>query len=319
MTAVRLLTGVACIKIALAAAYLFTIAWPANTSPTFITTHNDSLVFVMITIALVATWAHAPSWPRLVSLALAGGWVLVGMLLNGRRLAFVGLFVALLLLYVQLGGPVKRAITRAGLYATPIMLLYLLIGRNRQQGFFKLAGLIGSVTRQSDASSAMRDIENTNLIHTLRQSRLLGTGWGHEYIELVKAYDISELFAQYRYVPHNGVLWLWSVGGVPGLTLLWMPLAIGVFLARRSYVFARTAEERTAALIALAVMASYVIQAWGDMGTQGLTCTLLLALSLAASGKLAVATGAVPARTVFFGRQAAPPVSLRLALPTEAA
>jgi len=39
---------------------------------------------------------------------------------------------------------------------------------------------------------------------------------------------------------------------------------------------------------------AFAVQAWADMGTESLSITLLVAWALAASGKLARATGAWP-------------------------
>jgi O-antigen ligase len=129
-------------------------------------------------------------------------------------------------------------------------------------------------------------------------------GWGHEYTEVNRAYDITQYFAQYRFIAHNSILWLIAIGGIVGFTLLWMPLVVGIFLATRCYRFARDPAERTAAAAVLAVFVAYVVQAWGDMGTQGGGTTLLTACALAVTGKLARATGAWTPRVRLVANQA---------------
>ena len=79
-----------------------------------------------------------------------------------------------------------------------------------------------------------------------------------------------------------------------GFTLLWLPMSIGVFLAARSYRFASSPLERTTAITGLAILSSYVIQAWGDMGTQGAFSGLVVAWAFATIAKLATHTGAWP-------------------------
>jgi hypothetical protein len=296
-----LLGAAACVKIGVGLYYMVTIAWPAHSAPPFITSHNDSVLFVVVMMAPIAAWAHAPSRRGFLLAAVGAGWMLLGIVLNGRRLAYVELSASLLLLYVLLRGRVKRSLTRLVLYSTPVMMLYIAAGRNHDRGFFRVAGMVASVVRQKDTSSESRDIENFNLLHTLKQSAVLGTGWGHEYIEVVKAYDISKSFPQYRFIAHNSVLWIWTIGGLVGSTLVWLPVVVGIFLARRAYAFARTPRDRTMALLCLSILTAYVTQAWGDMGMEALTCTLIAALALATAGKLAVATGAIPARVRFFG------------------
>ena len=102
----------------------------------------------------------------------------------------------------------------------PLVVVYFAIAHFKTTGIFAPGASLLSVTKQKDGSSITRDIENFNLLVTLRQHPFVGSGWGHEYVELVKADDISKFFPQYRYIAHNSVLWLWSIGGLAGFTLL---------------------------------------------------------------------------------------------------
>jgi len=286
--------GAAVIKIGIAVFYMLTIALPNNLHPTSVTSHNDSVLFVGVVMLCVAHAVHSRSSRIFVYAGLVSSWILLGMVINGRRIAFLSLFAVLLVFYTLLRGPTKRAIKRCLIYGWPIFFLYLAGSRNRPYGVFKPGQLLMSVVQQQDQSSATRDVENYNLLQTLKQNMLVGSGWGHEYLEVNKANDISKFFSQYRFIAHNSVLWLWSIGGLVGFTLIWLPIGLSVFFARRSYYFARTPAERTAAVAVLGILVSYCIQAWGDMGTQGMTCALLAASAMAVGGKLAIATGAWP-------------------------
>lgn len=287
-------TAAACFKIAIGLYYMVRIAWPSGLAPESMTSHDDTVLYASVVAFWCAVWAHHPTVRRLLTILVPCAWVLTGIAVNNRRIAFVSLFASLFVLYLLLAGPTKRWINRRILFLLPVLGVYLMAGRNHNRGIFKPAALVMSVSAQDDASSKTRNIENFNLIQTLKPNKLLGTGWGHEYLELSKAYDISQYFAQYRYIAHNSVLWLLSIGGVVGFTMIWLPIPVGAFLAARSYRFARTPAERTAAATVLAVLVCYTLQAWGDMGTQGVGISLLVAWALAASGKLASATGAWP-------------------------
>ena len=313
LTAVRVATIAASLKIAIVAWFYFTIARPIGFEPAYLSSHNDSILFVIVLIALVIRLTHQVSTRNIVSLLLVGSWLLFGIVINNRRLAFVNLLVCCALLLFVIRGPAKKFVMRAILISLPLLVGYVVVGANRSGAVFKPAVSIMSVVTQKDNSSVTRDIENFNLIVTLKQDKLLGAGWGHEYVELVKADDISEAFAQYRFLAHNSVLWLLSVGGYVGFSLLFLPFAIGVFLARRAYFFARTPDERTSAIIAICIFAVYLMQAWGDMGLQANVASFSMAMALAVSAKLAVATGAFPARPRLFGRKsAAPPVRVSI-------
>lgn len=291
----RIVVGAACAKVALGLYFLLAIARPQGLEAPYVTSHGDSVLFVVACAICVARWLQRPSLGHLALNLTATPWLLLGISINNRRLAFVSLFGALAVMYVLLEGRTKRALTLTGLALLPLLLVYLAIGTKRSTGIFAPASAVVSVLSQSDASSATRDIENYNLLQTLKQAPLAGSGFGHEYLEISRAYDISHAFAQYRFIAHNSVLWLWSIGGLVGFTAIWLLLAVTVFLAARAYRCGRDWRDRLAATFVLAVVVAWLVQAWGDMGSQSWVGTLLLSVSFALAGKLAVATGAWPA------------------------
>ena len=123
--------------------------------------------------------------------------------------------------------------------------------------------------------------------------------------EVVKGPDISKDFALYRYIPHNSVLWLLTAGGPLGFFLLWSLFVVGIYLAARAHRLSSTPEQRMAALGALSAQTLFLIQAFGDMGTQNWSTTWILGAALAVAGALAVETGAWPARTPVLELEAA--------------
>lgn len=288
-------TVAACLKIAIGLYYLSTVAWPAQFVPESVTGHDDSVLFASVVFFWCAVWAHRPTSRVFARMLLPCAWVVMGMVWNNRRTVYISLLASLFMLYLVLSGPLKRRLTRGLLLSTPLLVAYLLAGRNHHNGIFKPAAAVMSVSKEQDASTKTRAVENYNLIQTLRPNLLLGTGWGHEYREISKAYDISQYFAQYRYIAHNSILWLLSIGGVLGFGFVWIPVVVAMFLGARSYRFARTPSDKTAAATILAVLICYSLQAWGDMGTQSFSISMLVAWAMAASGKLAHSTRAWPA------------------------
>src|SRR6185369_3394702 len=109
---------------------------------------------------------------------------------------------------------------------------------------------------------------------------LLGTGYGHGYIELVKLPDISQAYALYRFIPHNSILGLWAYGGFVGFTALWTMLVVGVFLAVRSARYAPRAADRAAAISATAGLVVYLVHCYGDMGLGTWTSVFTVAPAL---------------------------------------
>ncbi len=296
--------AVSCTKILIGAYYYFRVARPLGIVPATVTSHADSVLFVVSLAVWLAAAYYRPSVRHYIVAGALTAWTLFGLVINNRRTAYVTLLGAAVMFYATLPRRARRSVTLAGLAALPVVGLYVAVGRNRTGSLFAPAAKLMSVATQKDASSQTRDIENYNLLTTLRRNPLVGSGWGHEYVEVVHADDISKYFPQYRYIAHNSVLWMWSIGGLLGFTLLWLPIATGVFLAARARAFAASPLDRAVAYGALATFVAFLIQAWADMGTQSWTTQGMLAVALAASGQLAVSTGAWPQRTRLFGASA---------------
>jgi O-antigen ligase len=200
-------------------------------------------------------------------------------------------------------------VKRAGVIAVPLLIVYGAVGWTSSSRAFKPVGIVRSlIAPRTDWSTAMRDIENFNLLWTLRDHPLMGSGFGHEYVEKVKAVDISSIFPQYRYVPHNSVLGLLAFGGVVGLSGVFLTLVVAVFLAVRAHRFARSPADRAAALAVISTVVVYLIQCYGDMGFQSWTGVFTLAPALAVAARLAPATGAWPGAASAEGPGAATPV-----------
>ncbi|MGH7284785.1 MAG: hypothetical protein ACRELY_24940, partial [Polyangiaceae bacterium] len=110
--------------------------------------------------------------------------------------------------------------------------------------------------------------------------------------EIVKLPDISQSYSLYRFIPHNAILGLLAYGGFVGFTAIWMMLIVGLFLAARSHRFAKTTNDRAAALGALTAILIYFVHCYGDMGLGTWTGVFTVAPALAVAGHLAVSTGA---------------------------
>ena len=294
----RVVILAALVKVATSAWFIFMICRPQGLAPPYATTHSDTVLYVVALMILVARWWERPAWRTLLEAGALGGAVCLGMALNDRRLAWASLLMALAaLVLVSPWNRARRFVVRATLASLPALLVYAAAGWSSTATIFKpvrdLRSLTGtSVDVDKDASTQFRDDENFNLVATWQEAPLVGAGFGHEFVEYVPLPDISRFMPTYHYQPHNGVLWLWTVGGLVGFSLLWLFLVAGVYFAARAYHRAVAPRERAAMLVALGAVLTYANQVYGDMGTQSYTCVFLVAPLLALAGQLAVATGA---------------------------
>jgi hypothetical protein len=149
--------------------------------------------------------------------------------------------------------------------------------------------MIRSVSSQEDSSSKTRDIENFNLIQTLKLHPILGSGFGHEYVETVQANRVDQYFAQYRFIAHNSVLWLLSLSGWLGFTFVWMIFPVGMLIALRVHRQCTTPVDRVTAFVTATAVLCFVLQAWGDMGLQSWMGTLIVTSLMGATGSMLMA------------------------------
>jgi len=283
------------IKAASGMYFLWTRNVVVDPSPAFMTGHEDSVLYIAVIFVWIAAWVHQQaSWQRLIAAAGVVTWLGLAVVLNNRRLAWVGLVGCALAFYPLVGGRLKRRIKVALICAAPFLVVYLLLARTHSEGIFSPGAELMGIANTADASTLWRMMENQNMVLTFREHRLLGSGFGHEWYEFVPLPSVSEAYKEYRLIAHNSLLWLMGVTGTIFFMFVWMPIVVGVYLAARSYHHARNASDQTAAVAVVAIAVCYVNQAWGDVGLGTSLPTFLMAVGLALSAKLATETGAWP-------------------------
>lgn len=291
----RVFVAAACVKACVALWVRLAVSANPDVLPTA-TSHGDSVLFACAAAIVVALLVEEAAPGRAAAAGVVLTLIAAGMVANNRRLAWVELAAALVAVYaVASFTRTKRRVRRAITLSLPLLVLYGAAGWTSSSRVFRPVAMVRSlVATHTDYSTSMRDIENFNLAWTLRGRPLLGSGFGHEYVEKVKAVDISSIFAQYRYVPHNSVLGLLAFGGVIGLSGVFLTLVVGVYLAARAHRFAGAPGERAAGLAVISAVIVYLIQCYGDMGFMSWTGVFTIAPALAVAGQLASATGAWP-------------------------
>ncbi len=273
----------------------------------FTTIHADSMLFVDAIVLVVANLLVRPGRRAALLAAAVVPVVAWGMVANHRRLAWVELALALAVVFALAPWTsVKRRAIQTFVACIPLLLVYVAAGWGRPTGVFAPVGTLRSVVdSKSDSSTAWRDWENYNIAYTVRRNPLLGTGFGHEYEEVVLLPDISVWYPLYRYAPHNSVLGLLAYAGIVGFAGLWMMIPVGIFLAVRGQRFAAAPRDRVAALTALGAIVGYLVHCYGDMGLGTWASVFTVGPAIALAGKIAVANGAWPLRARARGAPAA--------------
>lgn len=260
----------------------------------YATTHHDSMLFgaaVVIVVALVIQ-RTGPKAIRIAALCLPV--LFAGMIANDRRMVWVQIILVFTALYlITEPNAFKRKLQRVALLAMPLVAAYVAVGWSQKGGVFKPVQIIRSaVDSSTDESTRWRDLENFNLVYTLRMKPIVGVGYGHGFWE---AWPLPQVdYPLERFIPHNSILGLWCYGGYlgfTGLTLLWVG---GVYFGVRAYHYCKAPYDKAAALVSFGAILIYYVQCFGDMGLGTFTGVFLIGPALTIACKLAVKSGAWP-------------------------
>jgi hypothetical protein len=267
--------------------------------PQYVTSHDDSLLFVAATL-IVSSWAilkgGKAAWR---AAALVVPYVFYAMVLNDRRVAWVELLLAIPLIYVLIGaGPLRTQINKWLVRTSPLVLIYVVVGSGSEAAIFAPLHALGSAGSNYDPSSLTRQEEVRNLLYTMTASGnpLLGTGWGLPYIKHESVWsNYSADWILYLYTPHNSLLGLAIFSGLLGIVGIWGVIPVAAYLAARGYRGSTEPVPRAAAVVAIGSLVAYSVHCYGDIGLQSLAGCVLFGAALAAAGKTAAWSEALPA------------------------
>ncbi len=259
--------------------------------PEYITSHDDSLLFVAAILTSLI-WALLKggkvTWMTTGFVVL---YVLYAIVLNTRRLAWVEMVLAFALIYFLLGpGPVRSLINRWAKWIAPVGLIYFVAGMGSNSPIFAPVHALTTTGSNYDPSSLTRQEEARNLLRTLADggNPLFGLGWGLPY-EKVEHYwsNYDANWVLVLYTPHNSLLGLAAFSGLVGIIGIWGVMPMGAYLAARGYRASTDLIPRAAALIALGCLAIYSAHCYGDIGLQSFPGVVMFGVSLAVAGKVA--------------------------------
>lgn len=258
--------------------------------PPYMTTHDDSLLFVAGPLILVSWALTRRRWGAWIATALLSLPLLYAIVLNGRRLAWLELVLVFVCSYLLLPpGGTRRRVNTALAAATPFLLVYVVVGWGRTGPLFEPLRAFSTSGSNEDASSLARLEEIRNLMYTLSVAGnpLLGTGWGVPYQQVTSVYThFAGGWWQYQYMPHNSLLGVVVFSGLFGAFGTWLVVPVAAFLATRGYRGAQGTIEQAAAMSAACLLPAYGVQCYGDIGFQSFTSGLVLGVVMGVAGKV---------------------------------
>ena len=279
------------VKVALGT-YFYYLILPGVANPgevLYVTIHSDSVLWSAGLAMLIAEWFEQRTIGARRRLIVFGLPLLFGMAINNRRTVWVAVGASVLFIAAVATPNVKRQLARLLAVGWPLIFAYVIVGltAGSSSAIFKPVSMTESVLFQTDASSSSRDVENINLLYTNKLSRGIGSGFGHEYIELIPSVNLSEVFEQYKFIPHNSFLGLWAFMGIGGATAFFLLPTLGIFYATWARRRSAVPWVRAAAAWSVCIVIAWLIQAWSDIGIQDWPTMICCGFALGIGASLA--------------------------------
>jgi hypothetical protein len=239
--------------------------------PESILAHEEAFFFSFFILLVAGLWLFGQR-------GRLRGWatallptVVLADLANGRRNAWLmlamGFIVLLVAAWIRL--PDRRRLIRrlcAGVALASIVYVPLFWNSNATLGqpARALRSAIAPDARDRQ-SNQYRTLEDANLGYNIRHSTPFGEGFGVAIVYPIAIVDISNTNSLIKFVPHDGILYLWMRLGVPGILAFFWLIAAAFLAAGR---LARAPDPRLAlwgALI-LCALVGYLVQGYNDLG-----------------------------------------------------
>lgn len=235
--------------------------------PLYLTSHGDSILWAIALVMVVSDWIEKADRLSRQIAALTIPVLLLAIIVNNRRLAWVVVVAALVYVTLSASNRAYRRLLKISGLAVPLLMFYVTAGLAAPPArMFAPVQALQSVVIGEDSSTQTRGIEDFNLIFSTKQIFPLPAGFGKPYTEYVVAYDISAAFAQYLYLPHNSVLGMLHLVGPVGLALMLAPLALCVHACHRLRRTTQDPELRTQTALVVTTWIAFLLMAWGDLG-----------------------------------------------------
>jgi hypothetical protein len=220
--------------------------------------------FLLLLAVIPSAWVFVLSERRAAVVALAGGFAIFAtMLFFRRRKAFWVLVPIVVLLTATYTAAFWNSTGGVGFGARAVKTVFS----------------SKDVSERDTSSDDYRQIENFDLVNTIRVTRLTGIGFGKPFYQPSPLPDIS-FFVFYQYIPHNSVLWIWLKMGYLGFVTMLVIIAASIRAGIRASFTVPTGDALAVTIGALAFIVMFFLFAYVDLIWGPKTC-LFLAVCMA--------------------------------------
>lgn len=236
-----------------------------------VTAHEDVVFFNLALVFALAAFVIDARGRLSWMLYAAVPFIVATELVTQRRVAFVALAAALVVLAVLLSVERPR---RTALFFGASVLVFLAYAALfwDQQGLLAqpvraIKGILDptSLSARDLASNWWRQIEDLNVANTIRQLPLTGVGLGQEYL-FVREPPALTNFIYWRYMTHDAVLWVWLKAGVAGMLVFWTLVAQTAIVGARLFRRLPSANLKLVAMLPILLVVIQVVFSTVDLG-----------------------------------------------------
>lgn len=236
-----------------------------------ITSHEDVLffaAFLMLLATMVLYQGHGRQLRVMLYLLLP---LVFTLLATKRRIGFIVLAIGLLIAGLSLLKGRRALLFKFGPLAVGLVIVYFIVFWNAQgalgQPVRAFRSQLGQGSERDRASNLWREAEKVNIAFNIKQSPILGLGFGQPYSFVVFQGNLDETgFVYWRYITHNAIFWVWMKMGLIGFIAFWYLLGSGIVLGM--IVFRRLTDRylQALALLGAGMIAMQIFFSYGDLG-----------------------------------------------------
>ena len=258
-----------------------------------VTSHEDVLFFNAAIVLAVASGLLLGRSRTTYWLAAFVPPIVVAELLTQRRVAFIALAAALLVVSVCLAAVRTRRTLIVVAAGTVALAAYFAVFWNQDSGMLgqpvrAVKGVIAPevISERDRSSNIWRDIENANIAYTLREVPLTGVGLGQQYFFQQEPPPLTG-FTYWRYMTHNAVAWVWLKAGLLGFAVLWWIVVQSVAVGARLVRQLEAPSDKLIACLPIALVVGQVVYSSVDLGLTYSRPMIILGVSLGLLAPLA--------------------------------
>jgi hypothetical protein len=249
----------------------FSYARKMDPRPEYILAHEEAFFFGVFIAITAALWLYGIKGRLRTTATALLPFVVIADLANARRTAWAILAMALLTMAVigLVTLPNRRKFLRRTLIlAAVVSTVYFPVYWHKDGTLAQPARAVQSQfhpSQRDEASDLYRQQENANLILDIRNSGLLGLGFGRPIGYELPITNISNYDPMIAFIPHDGILWIWLKTGMQGEIAFWCLIGIAIV---RSCDVARASDRKLAMfgnLVACSIV-GYLVYGYEDLG-----------------------------------------------------